>query len=88
MRNSRIDYILDAVGITFTISQTEELFRLISIVLVCLSTAVSLAFSLYNWWKKAKSDGQITKEEIEEGKKILNEHLHKIDDIKKNKKEE
>lgn len=87
MRTSRIDYILDAIGITFTITQTEELFRLISVILVCLSTFFSLAYTLFNWWKKAKSDGHITKDELKDGAKIVNDHLKQLEDIK-NKKEE
>ena len=89
------NYIADAGGWIFTAMQTERTLQIISIVLVCLSTAVSLAYNLYKWWKEAKSDGQITKEEIKDGIGIikdgankLNEHLHKIDDIKKNQKEE
>lgn len=81
------NYIADASGWVFTAVQTDHIFQLISIILVCLSTALSLAYNLYKWWKEAKSDGHITKEEIDEGAKIVNDHLKQIDDIKKKKEE-
>ena len=84
----RVDYIFDGVGVVFTLAQTEELFRLISIIIVCISSACSLAFSLYNWFRKAKSDGQITKEELEEGAKIVADGVNKITESTKKGKEE
>lgn len=85
----RIDYILDGIGLTFTLSQTEELLRVISIILTTIATLCSLAFSLYNWYKSAKSDGHITKEEIRDAGDIINGHLNTLnDDIKKKDKEE
>lgn len=84
----RIDYLFDGVGIVFTLAQTEELFRLISIIIVCISSACSLAFSLYNWFRKAKSDGQITKEELKEGAKIIVDGANKITETIKKGKEE
>lgn len=84
----RIDYLFDGVGIVFTLAQTEELFRLISIIIVCISSACSLAFSLYNWFRKAKSDGHITKEELEEGAKIIADGANKITEAIKKGKEE
>lgn len=84
----RIDYIFDSIGLAFTLAQTEELFRLVSIIIVCISSACSLAFSLYNWFKKAKSDGQITKEELNEGAKIVADGANKITEAIKKGKEE
>lgn len=88
MKKSRIDYIFDGLAVVFTASQTQEVLQIISIILTCLATLSSLAFTLYLWWKKAKSDGQITKDEIIEAGKIVDDHLKQIDDITKKKKEE
>ena len=88
MKKTRIDYIFDGLAVVFTASQTQEVLQIISIILTCLATLFSLAFTLYTWWKKAKSDGQITKDEIIEAGKIVDDHLKQIDDITKKKKEE
>ena len=88
MKKSRIDYIFDGVAVVFTASQTQEVLQIISIILTCLATLFSLAFTLYTWYLKAKSDGHITKDEIKEAGKIVDDHLKQIDDITKKKKEE
>lgn len=75
----RYDYLTEAFGVAFTIVQTQQVFQLISLILTCISISFSLIFTIYNWYKKAISDRKITKEEIEEGVKIINEHIEKID---------
>ena len=41
---------------------------------------------LWNWYKNAKKDGKITKEEIEEGVKIVSDGSQNIKDSIDNKK--
>ena len=62
----RWDYILEAVAIGGTATQTKQVFQFVSLALTVLSIAVSLAFTLYKWYKEAKKDGKITKDEIME----------------------
>lgn len=62
----RYDFLTDTFGIVFTAIQTNELFQLVSLILTCLATAVSIGYTFYIWYKKAKADGKITKEEIED----------------------
>lgn len=62
----RYDFLTETFGVIFTAIQTNELFQLISLILTCLATAVSLCYTIILWYKKAKEDGKITKEEIEE----------------------
>lgn len=50
----------------FTIAQTNEIFQFIMLILSILSTIFTLAYTLYRWYNKAKEDGKITSEEIEE----------------------
>ena len=50
----------------FTIAQTNEIFQCVMLVLSILSTLFTLAYTLYRWYNKAKEDGKITPEEIEE----------------------
>lgn len=49
-----------------TIIQTNEIFQCVMLVLSILSTLFTLAYTIYKWYNKAKEDGKITKQEIEE----------------------
>ena len=62
----RLDYFAEGIGVIFTAVQTQEFFQLISLILTCISITFSIAFTIYNWYKKAKLDGKITKEEVNE----------------------
>ena len=77
MKNTRYDYILDVVAITLGITQGEELLRYIQLGLGVLATLISIAFSIWKWWKKASADGKITKDEIKE---LSDELKDKLDD--------
>ena len=76
-----------------TITQTKEIFQIISLVLSILISLLIITGKVINWWKKAKEDGKITKEEIEEivnnvGYDIdkINEDVDKIKNNSKNKR--
>ena len=49
-----------------TIIQTNQIFQIIEMVLAIISFAVSICYTIYKWYSKAKEDGKITKEEVEE----------------------
>ena len=72
-------YILDAIAVVLTATQVEPVFQIIQLIATIVASVVSIAFTsikLYFWWKDAISDGKITKEEVDEAKKI-------VDDAKK-----
>ena len=48
----------------------EKLSLILTIVGTCLTIVMTL-IALINWWKNAKKDGKIDKEEKEEGKNIF-----------------
>lgn len=74
-------YILTAV-------QTNETFQLIELILSVLVTAVILAYKLWSWFKEAKSDGEITKDEIKKAGEILGEGVGEIvEKVKKGKEQ-
>lgn len=84
------DKFKDIVGITFqsllTIAQTDEIFRIISLVLTIISAVVVLARNIYEWYIKAKKDGKITAEEIKQGTDIIIDAVQKVNNaIDKNK---
>lgn len=69
-----------------TALQTQEVFQIISLVLTCLATVVTLAFTLWKWWKSAKEDGKITKEEIQQGIDIVTDGVKELENNLKEKK--
>lgn len=80
MKNKELaSWILNGFGVIGTAIQTESIFRIISLILTIIATLLSILISCYTWYKKAKSDGKITPEELEELKKKLEEEKEKID---------
>ena len=67
MKNSNgASYGADILGAVFTAVQTDTTLQIISLVLTIVATAFSIAFTIYKWYKSAKADGKITKDEIDE----------------------
>ena len=67
MKNSNgASYGADILGAVFTAVQTDATLQIISLVLTIIATAFSIAFTVYKWWKSAKADGKITKNEIDD----------------------
>ena len=62
-----------------TISQTKEIFQIISLVLSILISIVILIGKIIDWYNKAKADGKITTEEIQE---LVDNTKEDIEDIK------
>lgn len=78
------DNILSAIGSisswVLTMAQTNEAFQLIMLILSILSTLFTIAFTFYKWYNKAKEDGKITKDEIEDLTKDISEALKNKED--------
>ena len=80
MKNESTGYIMNGVSIIFSAIQTNEILSYISWAVTLLASIISLAYTFYKWYKKAKADGKIDPEEVEEGIKIAKDG---IDDISK-----
>ena len=63
---TRIDFMTEAVAGVATALQTDEYLRIISFALTCISVTLSLAFTVYKWYKASKADGRITTDELDE----------------------
>lgn len=91
MKKFRLDYILDGFGFVLFGVQVDELLKWVQLGLTILATLVSIAFSIWQWWKKASADGKITEEEFKEGADIIrdgtNEIKHHLEDKNKSKGE-
>lgn len=91
MKTSASEWVGCGLAATFSAIQENPVFSIISWVLTILATVVTLAFTIWKWWKKSKEDGKITKEEIKEGIEIVadgaKEIADQIDEIKEAKKD-
>lgn len=68
--------------------QTSEVLRIISLVLTIIGSIITIAMALSNWWKQAKKDGKITKDEIKEGANIIAKGVSEVQEIIKSKDKE
>ena len=73
-------YAGNLVGMICTAIQPDELLQIISLILTIIATLFSIAFTIYNWWKKASQDGKIDKEEINELVDIVDKAKEDIDE--------
>ena len=78
----KISSVFEIVGnglmYVFTAVQTKEVFQIISLALSILISIIIIVSKIVNWFKKAKADGKITKEELEELAQDLSEDIDKI----------
>lgn len=74
-----------AVAGTSTAIQPDQVFAYIQMGLTIVATLITIILGLRAWWKDAKKDGKIDKDEIKEGLNILQEG---VEDIKKLKGED
>lgn len=91
MQNNKniVANILSAVSFLLTAGQTNEIMQVVMLILSIISVIVSISFTLYKWYKEAKKDNKITKEEIKEGLSIIgdgvNEIIKEVDNYDKNR---
>ena len=65
-----------------TVSQTNEVFQTIQIIISALAGAVALAYTIWRWYRNAKKDGKITEDEVDDlfeqiTKKVDSEDEHR-----------
>ena len=49
-----------------TVSQTNEVFQTIQIIISAVAGAVALAYTIWRWYRNAKKDGKITEDEVDD----------------------
>lgn len=69
---------IGALETVVTVSQTNEVFQTIQIIISALAGAVALAYTIWRWYKNAKKDGKITEDEVDD----LFEQITKKEDPK------
>lgn len=63
---------IGALETVVTISQTNEVFQTIQIIISALAGAVALAYTIWRWYRNAKKDGKITDDEVDNLFKQIN----------------
>lgn len=53
---------------------SQDILQIVLLVIGILSALFSLFINIHTWYKKAKADGKIDKDELEELKHIVDEH--------------
>ena len=72
-----------------SMAQVEQALRIASFVLSILISVLIIISRVYEWWKKAKADGKITKDEVKEGIDIVTSGISDVKtQIDSHKKEE
>lgn len=69
-----VGWVASGVAGVFTTIQENPVIQIISFCLTILSVLVSLAYTLWKWYRRAKADKKITEEEVEEGLQIIKDH--------------
>lgn len=65
--------------IVLSFAQTKELLQIIQFIVGILCGLVTLAFTIYKWYNKAKEDGKITPDEVEELINIVGDGLDDVE---------
>lgn len=84
MQEKPINYIASGVACITTALQSDEIFSYVSLSLTILSIVVSLAFTIYRWYKVATDDGKIDKEEIDDLMHNINDSINDLNDAVNN----
>lgn len=79
--------VLNTVAAVSTVTQTNEVLQIIQIFITCVAAAISLAYTLWKWYKKAKADGKIDKKEQEECIDIILDNTKELTDKLKETKQ-
>ena len=53
-------------GTIMTIIQANEILQIIQAILTVIGLLVTLSYTIWKWYKKAKADGKIEEKEIDE----------------------
>lgn len=61
----------------------NQVIVICNLVLTIIATIVSLVYTIWKWWKKAKADGKITEDEVDE----LMDDIHQVTNDKNKKGE-
>lgn len=70
-------------GGIMTAIQANEVLQIVQAILTVIGLLVTIAYTIWKWYRKASEDGKITKEEVDELMENLNDVKEKKDDSDK-----
>ena len=73
-----VNFLSSSVSWIFTIVQTSELLQCICFILSAISTAFTIAYTVYRWYNKSKEDGNITIKEVKELKDDVTDNIEEF----------
>ena len=82
------ELVCDSIAILSTAIQPDRTLQIISMILTILSLTLSLILKLLNWYRKAKMDRKITKEELNKAVEITKDGIEKINETIKEHKDD
>lgn len=77
------ELMINVSGYLISLTSTKEIIQIIALIFSILGTILITLFRLKDWYDKAKKDGNITKDEVNEAEQIIKDGKNKIDDISK-----
>lgn len=78
---------ISSMGLVISTEQLEQIISIIcSVIGVIIVIVSSIIIPLVQWHKKAKEDGKISKEELEEAQKIVSNGVEEVKDAIDKKK--
>ena len=80
MKNKYITEALNAMQYMAVALQDNPILQGVQLGLSILTSIVLVAYRIWKWWNEAKKDGKITKDEVEEGAKIISDGLEEVND--------
>ena len=79
-----IDWLFNAIGIAGSVLAIEGYLQIIILFLAILASLVSLSINIAKWWKKAKKDGKIDVEEMDELQSIIEKEGDELNELQRN----
>lgn len=83
--NELVSWPINALTYALAYIQANEVMQVVEFVLAILTSIVLLLYRLYVWYKEAKKDGKIDKEEIKQGIDIIASGVEDIKKVKEKK---
>lgn len=90
MKKLKVDGVAELVNVAQYAAvpvQPDDILKWVQLGLAIACSVVLLAYRIWSWWKKAKADGKIDKEEAKEVIGIVKDGLDDIKDKIDNKEE-
>lgn len=83
--NELVSWPINALTYALAYIQANEVMQVVEFVLAILTSIILLLYRIYVWYKEAKKDGKIDKEEIKQGIDIIASGVEDIKKVKEKK---